>query len=702
MMLNRALILFLWLQSLLAIPAYSQGGAGQAGEFLRSGVGAKALGLGRAFTSISDDASAIYWNPAGLSALSKIGGTVMFMHLPLREGASINYLGGAIPLRLFFTKHQGGSSLINTLQDLKLGLGVVWHSLGEFEVYGDDAVRDEDPAQNSVAESAIYVSASYPLNMVLKRITPPGMFDWARFLKGDLDMGLTTKFVRQDVFGLSGSATTLDVGFKYAHLSGLFNAGFVLRDFNGSRFSSDSGLKGDPIPANGVLGVSFTPPFGRLHGLVLSFDYGVITPPGRDKEVMFGVQYDLSYIDAGLPVQLRFGVNSKHESFTFGIHFSPESLLDQDWVPSGDWTYAKDRGSFDAIGARYSLSVDRNPFTARYWYLNANALFQNPACHDVRALENVDRLSLYLKNAREAKNPGNRAYRYEAALRSADLSFLAELGTQQDSRRTDEVPLRKSGRKFDQIARRYQEEANRHLVMDYGKSEIDREAYFRSFLYFVQSLILSGNHELAVAVSGDGGKSWGRRIDFSSEFSGEKHQAASDYLSYLYAYALYANDNEAAAINVIRQKLSHSSVAKFLQGHMFFLEGNYNDALASLRDIDMNDSRFPEHIYVPITNDCTFGDEILFLRAASMYKLSLQRRSGEFIDEFAKIPRFFPTSDLARFLTNGNHILTDLIEYQRKEQYDSLDALVLKMIKSYIKTFSNGTLMEEFYTFNYR
>ena len=43
-----------------------------AGEFLATGVGARALGMGGAFVAISNDVTAGYWNPAALAHI-KIG-----------------------------------------------------------------------------------------------------------------------------------------------------------------------------------------------------------------------------------------------------------------------------------------------------------------------------------------------------------------------------------------------------------------------------------------------------------------------------------------------------------------------------------------------------------------------------------------------------------------------------------------------------
>jgi len=48
-----------------------------AADFLNIGVGSRALGMGSAYVAISNDATAAYWNPAGLSQLHKREITIM-------------------------------------------------------------------------------------------------------------------------------------------------------------------------------------------------------------------------------------------------------------------------------------------------------------------------------------------------------------------------------------------------------------------------------------------------------------------------------------------------------------------------------------------------------------------------------------------------------------------------------------------------
>ena len=42
-----------------------------AAKFLSIPVGARAVGMGGAFVAVADDASSLYWNPAGIARLSQ-------------------------------------------------------------------------------------------------------------------------------------------------------------------------------------------------------------------------------------------------------------------------------------------------------------------------------------------------------------------------------------------------------------------------------------------------------------------------------------------------------------------------------------------------------------------------------------------------------------------------------------------------------
>ncbi len=64
--------------------------------FLSIPVGARAIAMGNAFTAQADDISAIYWNPAGLGLME--GPQVLFNHVDMPVGFSLDYFAGAMPL----------------------------------------------------------------------------------------------------------------------------------------------------------------------------------------------------------------------------------------------------------------------------------------------------------------------------------------------------------------------------------------------------------------------------------------------------------------------------------------------------------------------------------------------------------------------------------------------------------------------------
>src|SRR3989339_1282058 len=66
--------------------------------FLNSGAGVRAMGMGGAYVSISDDPSAVYWNPAGMAKVKRISITAMGQSL---GAARWDTLSGVNPVYQF-------------------------------------------------------------------------------------------------------------------------------------------------------------------------------------------------------------------------------------------------------------------------------------------------------------------------------------------------------------------------------------------------------------------------------------------------------------------------------------------------------------------------------------------------------------------------------------------------------------------------
>jgi opacity protein-like surface antigen len=67
-----------------------------AAGFLNIDVGARAVGMGGAFVSMADDATTMYWNPAGIARFS--GPQANFTHMRWIADIKFNYIGFVVPL----------------------------------------------------------------------------------------------------------------------------------------------------------------------------------------------------------------------------------------------------------------------------------------------------------------------------------------------------------------------------------------------------------------------------------------------------------------------------------------------------------------------------------------------------------------------------------------------------------------------------
>ncbi len=176
---------------------------GQPGAFTRIGVGARAMGMGRAFTAIADDASSAYWNPAGLTNLSmtEIMGNVSILSMERRY----NNAAVAFPLRAVGTV---------SISWINLNVGEI-ESRNEWNVIGE-------PFSNS--ENAYYLSWGFPINPLIS-------------------IGVGAKYITHNLASNHATGFGFDAGVLVKPYEGI-HLGATVHDISTKvKWDTDSGLK---------------------------------------------------------------------------------------------------------------------------------------------------------------------------------------------------------------------------------------------------------------------------------------------------------------------------------------------------------------------------------------------------------------------------------------------------------------------------
>lgn len=246
----------------LATAAPSPAGATRyAGEFLRIGVGARALGMGSAFMGLSDDGTAAYWNPAGLATLERREITAMHAE---QFGSIVQYdfLSYVVPIGDPGRARQAlGFSLVrlgvDQIPDTR-GLEIIdQNGNGKFDYPEDRLVVDESrfvfDSDNDVAF----------------------LLSYARELKPGFSLGGNFKYIRQWLGdSLRSNGFGLDVGALWVGPRG-WSAGARLSDATTTRILWNTGTNEFIAPALRV-GAAKTRAFAsRRHVVTLALDVQV-------------------------------------------------------------------------------------------------------------------------------------------------------------------------------------------------------------------------------------------------------------------------------------------------------------------------------------------------------------------------------------------------------------------------------------------
>jgi hypothetical protein len=223
--------LFLCLALLLILANPSGAASKYAGEFLSLGVGARPMGMGGAYAAVSDDASAVYWNPSGLVRISRR--QLLLMHAESFGGLVLqDYVGLVWPLGT------PGSAV---------GIGLMRLGVEDIPYTEWDAQTQRPRVLKEVND------AEYAL-----------FFSYARRWGEKTSLGGTAKLIRRTLGDDAALGLGLDAGIQYRPGSSL-TLGVKLSDLTSTPVAWDSGQKDYILPAM-TLGVAYRLAIRPLRG----------------------------------------------------------------------------------------------------------------------------------------------------------------------------------------------------------------------------------------------------------------------------------------------------------------------------------------------------------------------------------------------------------------------------------------------------
>lgn len=299
---NAFLILLCWVFTLFGQYTGDVSNVGTtSAPFLQIGVGARPIAMGGAFVATANDASAMYWNPAGLGKLQ--GVEIIFVHTRWLAEMSYEYAGFTIPLGnagtigANFTLLDAGEMKVRTLE-YQEGTGVNFNA------------RD------------MAIGLAYGFNLT------------DRF-----SLGFNFKYISQKIWHEDAESIAIDIGTLYnTALEGL-RIGAALTNFGADMkmtgndllvyYDQDPTRTGDndrvfaelqtnswPLPLNFQLGVAMDVISSPTHLLTLAAD--AIHPIDNTESMNFGLEYGFKgsfFVRAGYR---NLFLRDSEEGFTLG------------------------------------------------------------------------------------------------------------------------------------------------------------------------------------------------------------------------------------------------------------------------------------------------------------------------------------------------------------------------------------------------
>jgi Uncharacterised protein family (UPF0164) len=270
---SRVLVLLGLFAALAPLPAAAD--TGETGfAFLKLGVGARAMGLGSAYVALADDPTSVYWNPAGLAAIS--GTQVTAMHNEW-----------IVDFRQEFVA-------VGT----KLGPGSFGVGFAGF--YSDEDLERRDESGTLTGHygfNDIAVTGAYGLKVA-----------------NDVDVGVAVRYVREMIDQEDAKSVAADVGARYR-----VGGSGVMLGASVSNLGADAKFEAVefPLPLTWRAGAAWSRKLESLSGR------GTLTAEvrrSRSDDAHFHVGAEYAYREhLALRVGGKFGYDDEHVSFGLGV-----------------------------------------------------------------------------------------------------------------------------------------------------------------------------------------------------------------------------------------------------------------------------------------------------------------------------------------------------------------------------------------------
>lgn len=274
--------------------AFGSGSVGTRGaQFLEIGLGARAIGMGSAFVGLANDATAVFWNPAGLVYIDKR--EFSFTHLWWFQDISYEYFVHAQPTKF----------------------GTFGWGLGYLHMDPLHGRDEEGEPTSDFRSSDMVFTVSYG-NKIAQNIF----------------VGGSVKYINEKIEDEMANALAFDLGWLHrTPLKNLFLGG-TLQNWGGSLKFKEEPSK---LPGSGKIGICYTTSLAR-NPMNLATDLYI--PSDGKTGLHLGAEYIYSHMIMG-----RIGYKTETDlgfisGLSFGVGFVYVNIgiyrIDYAFVPQGD------------------------------------------------------------------------------------------------------------------------------------------------------------------------------------------------------------------------------------------------------------------------------------------------------------------------------------------------------------------------------